>query len=444
MSMGLPTSPSSHFSFARPSRLLLDESSLGEAQTKHRFSPNTMRLYMSNALDDTMKNRHEAANRIPCYVDDTELHGSPANSVFYRQLKAGSGSDESNTESAMARMPKDDSGSDSSCGGRSFNSAVETWRPPKPAKPFFLSAPRSFSFDNISSDPENAQYTTDIFPGREKDGGEIGHLVHGLQSSPPPEPRTPFRTTLSVNRATRSEVDRTLKRQQGKPRVPVRESIWRQPLQSTSHCSPDRLPFTLPIDDPERPFPHPIPTIDRLPLRTKNAVCSQSEKEKGQAKSVESNEGFFSHPKEAFLDWVKTRSFALVSFSLYGPTGEGELKSLSSKSNSYVLCVGTMWSTFGDINAYTKDHRRQNVSRFPKEEPACLLRISIIIPAILLRIMTTNGVAVRDYRVSNVLAMVARKLKALFLLVTIFILLALDEIRYNLASRRSQNGPRTA
>lgn len=443
MSMSLPTSSSSHVSLARPSRLLLDESSLSEAQTKLRFSPHRTHLYMSDALGGTMKNRHEVANRTPSYVDDTELQRSTANSAFCGRIKAGPGFDKTNTEMTMARMPKENSDGNPSCSGNSFNNAVETWRPPKPAKPFFLCAPRSVGFDYMTSDPENFQYTGNDFPGPKKNGEETGQLIHGLQPVPLPKPRTPFRTQLSVNRVTRSDFNHTLKCQQEKPRIPVQETVRRQPQQAISSGSPDRLLFKLPIDDPKRPFPHPIPTIDRLPLRTEGAECSQPEKEKGLIKGIESNEGFLSYPKEAFLNWIKMRNFALVSFSLYKPMGEEAAQSLSSKGNSYMFYVVTMWSTLGDISTYTKDHGRPNTSRFPIEKPARLLQINIIVPALLLRIVNPDGVTVQCYRFSAILSMVARKLKTLFMLFAIFVLLALDEIRYSLASRRSHNGHRS-
>lgn len=436
--MSLPTSPSTHFSPGRPSRLLLDESSLGEAQTKLRSSPNRMDVYMSEAHGDTLKNRHETANPTPYYTDDTGLQGSSAYSAFCHQSEEGLGSEEDNIELTVARIPEDTNDGDSSCAGRSSNGTLKTRRPLKPAKPFFLCAPRSFSFDNMSIDPENFQHASVSDP--KKNGEEREQLIHDPNPSLPSNPRTPSRTRLSVNRATRSGSVRTLKRQQGKSRISARGGIWHPPLVSTSHCNPERLPFKLPIGDPQRPFPHPIPTIDRLPLRTESEECSRLEKEKERAKNADSNNGIFTYPKEAFLNWIKTRSFALVSFTLYGPIREGKAQPLPSKRNSYVFCVKTMWSTFDDISTYSKVHGRAKTPQFPKEEPVSLLQISIIVPALLLRIVTLDGVTFRDIRVSTILSVMVRKLKTFFMLVAIFMLLGLDGIRYKLSSR---NGRRT-
>ena len=60
--MSQSPSPPSPFSPTRPSRLILHEFSLDEAQTKLRLSPKRLRLYASDTTHDAQQSDHHTTN----------------------------------------------------------------------------------------------------------------------------------------------------------------------------------------------------------------------------------------------------------------------------------------------------------------------------------------------------------------------------------------------
>lgn len=437
--MGRPTSLSSPFSPTRPSKLLLDESSLSEAQAKLRLSPKRFHFYASDESDGALENHYEVANPRPFQgIDDTKLLGSPAGSNFRRPFKTEVGLDESDITSVMARPPKDDTDDDSSCGGRSFNSILDTWKPRKPRKPSFLTAPKSSNFDSTSNSPGNVQYTG-VSPGWGKNEEETGQAVQGPPSSPPPKVSKPPRIRLSVNRPKLPKVNPIPRDHLGKPQNTTRKIIWRQYLQSTLYRNPEKPLFKLPLDDPERPFPFPIPTMDKLPLLPECTACQPVEA-KEQAGNVDSIDGLFAHFKEKLIVWIKSRKVALISLSLYGNGRLAQMQLLSSsESKSYVCCLGTRWSVIpiGNVASYS-----QVVPGLPMEETVNLLQINIVMPALVLHVIGLIGAAIQHPKLPILLPMVARFVKTLFSFIMLAILLAFKEIRLSITSRQNQSGNR--
>lgn len=435
--MGRPTSLSSPFSPTRPSKLLLDESFLSEAQAKLRLSPKRFHFYASDESDGNPENHYEVASpRSFRGIDDTKLLGSPAESNFRCPFKTEMGLDESDITSVIARLPKNDTDDDSSCGGRSFNSILDTWKPRKPRKPSFLTAPKFSSFDSTSNIPRNVQYTG-VFPGWGKNEEETGQAVQGFPSSPPPNASKSPRIRLSVNQQNLPKDNHILRDQHGKPQNTTGKIIWRQSLQSTPYCNPEKPLLKLPLDDPERPFPFPIPTMDKLPLLPECTARLPVEA-KEQAGDVDSIDGLFAHFTEKLVVWIKSTKVALVSLSLYGNEHLAQVQSLSSsESKSYMFCLGTRWSIIpiGNVASYT-----QVVPRPPMEETVNLLQINIVMPVLVLHVIGLIGAAIQHPKLPILLPMVARFVKTLFSSVILATLLAFKEIRLSIITGQNQSG----
>ena len=439
--MGQPTSLSSPFSPTRSSKLVLDESSLSEAQAKLRLSPGRFQFYASDASDDASGSYHEVASpRFLHDVEDAKLQGPPAGSNFRRPPETEMGLDKSHMASVIARLPKDDTDDDLSNGGCSINSVLDTRKPQKPRKPSFLAVARFSSFDNTSNAPDNVQYATGISSDRRKDGEEMGQAVQGDQSSPPSKVNKPLRIRLNVNRATILKDNRIPRDRHGKPQSTTRRTIWRQSLQSTPHRNPEKPLFKLPLDDPERPFPFPIPTVDKLPLLPKRTV-HQPVKAKGQAADIDGVGRLFAHSKEKIMIWIKSRKVAFVSLSLYGPEHSGQVQSLSFwESESYMLRVGTRWTVIpiGNVSS----HNQIASEPLPMEGAVNLLQINIVMPVLVLRAIALIGAAIQGPQLPILLPTVVKFGKTFFLFVVLAKLLTLKEIWLNMASRQNQGGNR--
>lgn len=171
--MSQSPSPPSPFSPTRPSRLILHEFSLDEAQTKLRLSPKRLRLYASDTTHDVRQNDHTIDDhRVSCDMNVDKLQGLPVrnplgfpihkyphNSLNRRQSPRATSSldptshqpsefelrqEKSNHlapegELKRRRLHSNGSGYDS----HSLDSVSKTWKPPKPRKPSFLSVTAS-------------------------------------------------------------------------------------------------------------------------------------------------------------------------------------------------------------------------------------------------------------------------------------------------------------
>ncbi|KAL4780187.1 ATP synthase [Aspergillus varians] len=138
-----------------------------------------------------------------------------------------------------------------------FNGDDTTWRPPKPLKPSFLSG-----IDiPVQRKTENIRPSFRVTPPR-KDDDKI------------PLPETPYRSLpLRGGRNIIQSVERPATDQSPERRPAQPKHSWE--TRTVVPCRYFPRPFTrqeleilgIPLNNTEMPFPAPIPTIDKLPLR---------------------------------------------------------------------------------------------------------------------------------------------------------------------------------
>lgn len=434
--------PSSPFSPTRPSRLILHQSSLSEAQTNLRLSSRRLRLYASETDNNTQKNdRNEtdylrassdtgntprkapdsAKNKCLSH-DSSERPNSPntPSPVSSRANRFWSDLDlwqdrEDNVASEKAsnlkpNWLKQDGGP--SYDSYSLNSVPEVWKPPKPRKPTFLTASGSTVFDAAPNPSENAQYLPTLTI-KGKDQKDL-RLPRGyIWSSSPSNLHKVPKIRLNVNRATRKEADTT---QNVKPRGQARKVIWRPSLRPAPYRAPVET-CQLPVHDPERPFPMPIPTMDKLPLCLENLEYQSLD---GQEKDKGGESLLLRFKRKAF-------EFSLVIFSLDVIEHPAQL----SGPDSHLLRVGIRWSITPLNSASTQHCERETAPEVPADDTVNLLRLRLAVPVLLLHAASVITATTQRLRYPKVLTTIVRFVTALVFLLAIITLWVSDKLRSN-------------
>lgn len=442
-----PTTPTSP-----PPRLILHEWSLGKAQTELRSSPKRLRLYASDTTYDAQENRHETGNRASYDVFDDESQGlsegkPPARSPFElpdkylfpddpderldscgmlspatcasrqsSELDLWDDRTENIVVSETTGWPKPIrlKSADSSCyDSHSLNSSPGAWKPPKPRKPSFLTASGSNVFDTSSVVPGNAEYRT--YSGT-RPPKRVGYLKRHLVSN--------FRS--NANGAYGSDL--VINNQQGKSRTSPRKVVWRPVLRPSPHRSPERA-FQLPLDDPERPFPMPIPTMDKLPLLSGSTTCRPIDHGKEQDRRVKPVESLSNFEKASVI-WSKLKVLALVTFSLH----EFRHPVQCSESRSHIFRIGLRWSVTLLKTDSSRTHEQPADSAVPIDGGVDIVHFNVILPAVLLRATGLIADVTQSSKFRKILATVVNFMKVVFFLIVISTLWILKGFRLNAGS----------
>ena len=455
--MSQSPSPPSPFSPTRPSRLILHEFSLDEAQTKLRLSPKRLRLYASDTTHDAQQSDHHTTNdyRGSRDMDVDKLQellvrdqhggmplGFPIGKCLYSQNERQSprttslpvsnptshqpSEFELRQEKSNHVAPEGDlkrrrlNGNGSRYGSHSLDSVPKTWKPPKPRKPSFLSvtASESTAFDTAENNAENAHHGT--YTGFEKNQQYARLPLSNVRFSPSSKPHERSHIRLNISHAVGNKKSSSTNEQQGKTRRPARKVIWRPSLRPAPYRSPETT-CKLPIDDPERPFPFPIPTMDKLPLRMESTM-DQSMYGKEQNPNVKHIKNILSRLKKIALIWDKVKGLALVTVSLH--------EFVQPVQSSYAFRVGVRWSIISLNTPNSHDNERQLVSIVPTEDAVSLLQVKLIVPVLLLRAISLIAAAAQGPKSPKALSTIGRFAKALASFVIIPILWLLKEFRY--------------
>lgn len=224
--MSQPPSPLSPFSPTRPSRLILHEFSLDEAQTKLRLSPKRLRLYASDTTHDAQQSDHATDNqRLPVWdrharmplespIDNyphASLNGlqsprttsSPVSGpTSHRPFEFELHQERNNYAALEGDLKRRQlNGNCSSYDSHRLDSAPEAWKPPKPRKPSFLSVTASEStvFDAAENNAENAHHGT--YTGLGKDQQDARLPLNNSQFSPSSKSKERSNIRLNINYA---------------------------------------------------------------------------------------------------------------------------------------------------------------------------------------------------------------------------------------------------
>ncbi|EYE93591.1 uncharacterized protein EURHEDRAFT_138686 [Aspergillus ruber CBS 135680] len=430
-------SPSSPFSPTRPSRLILHQCSLSEAQTQLRVSPGKLRLYASETGNNAEKNEHNETDKYrtssntyntphkapglsisKCFSHDANEQSSarstpsPASSPtnrFWSDL--GSWQDRDKVASETTSNLKPVWLEEDSYDSHSLNSIPELWKPPKPRKPSFLTSSGSAVFDNTPNPSENAQYPTYTSLGGEKDQQDTKSSFHGPQFSLSSGVYKPSKICLNVNHARRKQWNTKNEMYRGQ----ARKIIWRPSLRPALYRAPAET-YQLPVDDPERPFPMPIPTMDKLPLHWESLKYRSLDGQE-MDRSDKRDENLTLHLSK------KVFELALVTFSL----DEFEHSGQTSESNS-LFRVGFRLSV-SPLNANSPINERGVI-----DDAVNLLRLSFAVPALLLRAISLIVITAQSLRSSKVLTTIVRFITALLILFVITIVWMCDKVRLGTVS----------
>lgn len=224
----------------------------------------------------------------------------------------------------------------------------------------------------------------------------------------------------------RREIKRAIfaKKQNGKPRRPARKVIWRPSLRPAPHRSPETA-YKLPIDDPERPFPFPIPTMDKLPLRVESSVDrSMDGREQNPNVKVES---ILSRLK---IIWDKAKDLALVTLSLH--------EFVQPVQPSYAFRMGVRWSITSLDTPNSHNNELRPVSTVPMGDATSLLQIKLVVPVLLLRAISLIAAAAQGPKSPKALSTIGKFMKALVSFVVISTLWLLKEFRSNATSGQKE------
>ena len=437
------SSPSSAFSPTQPPRLILHQCSLSEAQTQLRVSPGRLRLYASETGNDAEKNernetdKHRASSdtyNTPHEAPDISIDKcssynaneqssplttpSPASSRatrFWSDLDSWQDRDTAASETTSNLKPvwlKEDS-----YDSHSLNSIPELWKPPKPRKPSFLTASGSTVFDTTPNPSENAQYPIYTGLGAQKDQQDTKLSLHGPQSPLSSGVYKPRKICLNVNHAMRKQWNTRNEKYRGQ----TRKIIWRPSLRPALYRAPVET-YQLPVDDPERPFPMPIPTMDRLPLRWESLKYRSLDGQEMDRSDKRGENSLLRLSKKVF-------ELALVTFSL----DEFEHSGQSSESSS-LFRVGFRLSVMPLNTAKSPNHERGVVSGVPVDDAVNLLRLSFAVPVLLLRAISLIVITTQSLRSSKVLTTLVRFITALLILLVVTIVWMCDKLRSGTAS----------
>lgn len=287
----------------------------------------------------------------------------------------------------------------------SLNSIPEVWKPPKPRKPSFLTASGSTVFDTTPNPSENTQYPTYTGLGAEKDQQDTKLSLHGPQSPLSSGVYKPRKICLNVNHAMRKQGNTRNEKYRGQ----ARKIIWRPSLRPALYRAPVET-YQLLVDDPERPFPMPIPTMDKLPLRWESLKYRSLDGQETDRSDKRGDNLLLRLSKKVF-------ELALVTFSL----DEFEHSGQSSESSS-LFRVGFRLSV-SPLNANPSIHERGVV-----DDAVNLLRLSFAVPALLLRAISLIVVTTQSLRSSKVTTVV-RFITALLILLIVMIVWMCDKLR---------------
>ena len=450
--MSQSPSPASPFSPTCPSRLILHEFSLDEVQTKLRLSPKRLRLYASDTTHDAQQSDRTTDDyRVSHHMDVDKLQELPhvglpigfpsdkclysprttslpfSNPTSHRPSKFELRQEKHNyvaLEGDLKRRPLN--GNCSSYDSHSLDSATRTWKPPKPRKPSFLSATASEStvFDTAENNAENAYHGT--YTGLEGDQQGARLPLNNVQITPSSKPHERSHIRLNISHAVGNKKSSSTNEQQGKTRRPARKVIWRPSLRTAPYRSPETT-CKLPIDDPERPFPFPIPTMDKLPLRMESTM-DQSMYGKQQNPNVKHIENILSRLKKIALIWDKVKGLALVTVSLH--------EFVQPVQSSYAFHVGVRWSIISLHTQNSHNKERQLVSIVPMEDAIRLVQIKLIVPVLLLRAISLIAAAAQGPKSPKALLTIGKFAKALASFAIISILWLLKELRSNATSSK--------
>lgn len=437
--MNPPSSPSSPFSPTRPSRLILHQCSLSEAQTQLRVSPGRLRLYASEADNDAQRNERNETNTppassaysTPCKSPDLPIDKSfsydakeepsglkTPSPVSYRANRFRLDLDSLDITSGTASNLKPVWLKEDSYDSHSLNSIPEVWKPPKPRKPSFLIAPGSTVFDTMPNPSENAQYPTYTGLGAEQDQQDTKLPL----SSGAYRPR---KICLDVNQATRKQGGTGVGRSRGQ----ARKIIWRPSLRSAPYRTPAET-YQILIDDPERPFPMPIPTMDKLPLRWESLKYRSLDGQETDRSDERGDNLLLCLSKKVF-------ELALVTFSL----DEFEHSGQSSESSS-LFRVGFRLSVTPLKTSNFPNREQRVISGFPVDDAVNLLRLRFAVPVLLLRAISLITATAQSLGSSKGLTTIVRFITALFVLLVITVVWMCDKLRLN-ATSGWKVGPRT-
>lgn len=432
--MNSRSSPSSPFSPTRPPRLILHQFSLSEARTQLRVSPGRLRLYASETGDDAEKNEHNETDKYRASSDTYSApHEAPDLSIdkcfsYNANAQSSALSTPSPASSCANRIwsdldPWQDTDTvapettsnlkpvwlkEDSYDSHSLNSIPEVWKPPKPRKPSFLTASGSTVFDTTINPSENAQSSTYTGLGLEKGQQDTKSPLHGPQSPLSSDAYKPRKICLNVHHATRKQWNTRNEKYRGQ----ARKIIWRPSL-LPAPCRAPVETYQLPVDDPERPFPMPIPTMDKLPLRWESL----------KYRSLDGQETDRSDKRGDNLRLSKkVFELALVTFSL----DEFEHTARLSESSS-LFRVGFRLAVT-PLNTAKFPNCERVVLGVP-DDAVNILRLSFAVPVLLLRAIYLIVVATQSLRSSKVLTTVVRFIMALLILLIVMIVWVCDKLR---------------
>ncbi|PWY95698.1 hypothetical protein BO94DRAFT_133822 [Aspergillus sclerotioniger CBS 115572] len=313
--------------------------------------------------------------------------------------------------------------------------AKTAWKPPRPPKPRFLS-----DLDVADSRAlENASLSS-IFGPRE------GHLHHKrlLPDSPGPFSTPQGCSRSRIRLANRSillqGMDYDARKQQRRP--------WTNPKPGPCRHAP-RLPPRGPKtyflkDDPSRPFPTPLPSIDNLPLRKDPRVGSQktvnvhlqdfSDVFLSRQRIRDSTWQLISDCFEKALGWIshwfRLEERSVVSLSLVGKRSVKQ--PLHSGSEGYSFHVNLNWSI---MTKPTANHDKQDMNlsvSSPSSDTVRLFQVDITVPILFLQVLARLGAILRSLMFSEAMAVVVQ---LLLRLAGALVLYVLEKLYINITIR---------
>ncbi|OJJ39758.1 hypothetical protein ASPWEDRAFT_37598 [Aspergillus wentii DTO 134E9] len=212
----------------------------------------------------------------------------------------------------------------------------------------------------------------------------------------------------------------------------------------------------MPIDDSDKPFPAPIPTIHNLPLRPRNqsqklidsdtgpqdlnnSLPTGDSKQKTNLKHVKGLILFL--PNKIFM-WKKLKEFAVLSFSLH--ESQSSMHSSPSGYKSYEIHVRMSWSITSI--EYLQTNSNKQVPKPKQTAPVksapvpVLLQVNLIIPALLLRIIRFIDTAIRSSVFPTIWSTTKGFVNAIVSFIIVAVLWLLNGLRANSAYMESGLG----
>ncbi|EAW08398.1 uncharacterized protein ACLA_031310 [Aspergillus clavatus NRRL 1] len=268
--------------------------------------------------------------------------------------------------------------------GYSINAPDTTrtaWKPPRPPKPFFLA-------DAAFVVPETLGITrtsADIFPTERK------HVKHPFISPPSDHQQTPALHPLFVEHKYLEEEPVSAK-QRKQPEIRGRHCpryhprpIVRRSVETAGHVS---------FNEADMPFPAPIPTIDRLPLR--RPILSQESKMaflRSQSAINHTNlrktkgdtvlkglKGLLERLVGVSLFWRDERESTTVTLSFY--RFQDKAQTVPSSSLSYLLRMEVL-----SIDSRRPTDEFAVVSESSTTQVTCLSQIRLVLPCTFINIL---------------------------------------------------------